>query len=334
MHTYSGLWESIISIDNLYEAYAEARKGKRYTVQATMFSENLEENMITLYNELSWLAWRPEPMRQFIVREPKPRQISAPTFRDRVVHHALVRIIEPLFERKFIDHSYACRKGRGTHAAVHHVQSEIRKTTGKAYVLKGDIKSYFSSVNHDVLKRILRRTIRDKKTLWLLDTIIDAFGPGVPIGSLTSQLFANIVLDQLDHYVIDELGWGRKYTRYMDDFVIVGNGRAQLRSAERMIWHYVETELCLRLNEKTRVITAEGLDFCGYRIWPHHLKPRKRNTKRARKRLRGLAVVVTRTGNLEPFKATLMSFLGYMKQCKGYLTTKSILGNAVIGREK
>jgi hypothetical protein len=266
-------------------------------------------------------------MRQFYVREPKTRLISAPTFRDRVVHHALVRVIEPLFERRFVDHSYACRVGRGTQAAVLHVQHVLCRPHA-THVLKGDIRSYFASINHDALKRINRRTIRDHGALWLMDTIIDAFGPGLPIGALTSQLEANVNLDQLDHYVVDDLGWGSRYTRYMDDFIVIGGDRRELIRIENQIRAYVERELRLELNDKTHVFPARrGVDFCGYRIFPYYLKPRKRNVKRARRRLRKLAAM----GDVQRYRDSVMSFLGYMKICRGHRTTTSILNQYTVG---
>ncbi|MDR1620831.1 MAG: hypothetical protein LBS00_00485, partial [Synergistaceae bacterium] len=157
------------------------------------FSENLEENLIVLQNELIWRTWTPRPYRRFIVSEPKTREIAAPDYRDRVIHHALVRIIEPLFDRKMIDTSFACRVGKGTHAGVQKASEFIRESRakfGSFYILKGDVPKYFYSVDHAVLKRIIRRTIRCRPTLWLLDKIIDngtEGDVGLPIGALTSQ---------------------------------------------------------------------------------------------------------------------------------------------------
>lgn len=334
--TTNSLWESIISWDNLYAAYLEARKGKRYKNQVLTFTENLEENLITLQNQLIWGTWRPHPFRCFLVKEPKPRQISAPIFSDRVVHHALVRVIEPYFERKFIHRSCACRKNKGTMFTIHEAWKLI-SCRSNTHVLKADIRSYFPSIQHDVLKRIMRRTIRDKKTLSLIDTIIDFSGDsgrGIPIGSLTSQLFANIYLDQLDHYATDELGYGG-YIRYMDDFLVTGRTLAQLKRAWIDIDEYLNRSLYISLNSKTQIIPiSHGIDYCGYRIFRHFILPRKRNVKRAKNRLRKLATGAMTPEGLECFKSSLMSFLGYMKHCRGYRTTNSVLEKITIGGEK
>lgn len=192
--TYGDLWTRITDIDNIYHAYLAARDKKREKPEVLAYDSHREENLITAHNELVWHMWKPRPFREFIVYEPKKRLIHAPQFSDRVIHHALVRVIEPLFERKMISNSFACRKGLGTHKAVSTAQKYARAVSrsGRFWFLKGDIHHYFPSIDHEALKKIIRRTVRDKDTLWLIDTIIDESGfPGVglPIGTLTSQLF-------------------------------------------------------------------------------------------------------------------------------------------------
>lgn len=209
--TYNNLWEKIIDFENIFLAFKEARKGKRYKNEVLEFSNDLESNLISIQNELIWDKWKPGRWREFFVYDPKKRLIQAPPFKDRVVHHALVRIIEPLFERKFIYDSYACRAGKGTHKAMKRCVKFLRiikRNHGKVYVLKADISKYFPSINRYILKQIIQRTIRCKKTLKLIEKIIniDNEPKGIPIGALTSQLFANIYLDRLDHFVKDFLG--------------------------------------------------------------------------------------------------------------------------------
>lgn len=335
--THNDLWDKIISWDNLYAAYKEAQKGKRYKNQVLSFTENLEENLITLQNELIWKVWRPAGFRSFTVKEPKPRQIHAPIFKDRVVHHALVRVIEPLFERKFIHRSCACRKWKGTYFALQETQKMVRSPSSTHFP-KADVRSYFPSVTHDVLKKIIRRTIKDKNTLWLIDTIIDGVESeyaGIPIGSLTSQLFANIYLGDFDHFVTDELGYGR-YIRYMDDFLIFHNDKEELKKVRDILEEYLHTKLHLTLNHRTQVKPiSQGVDFCGYRVFRDYTLPRKRNVKRAKNRLKKLSEKVNDgEAELETMKSTLMSFLGYMKHCRGYDTTKSVLNQIIIGGER
>ena len=201
--TYNNLWGKIIDFENLYHAYRIAKRGKRYRIESLDFVKDLEVNLITLQNNLIWNMYKPSPFRQFYVFEPKKRLISAPNFIDRIVHHAINMVIERLFENKFVKETFACMVGRGTHAAMRHVVRSCRiakRRWGRYYILKCDIHKFFPSINHDILKRIIRKTIRDKKVLNILDIIIDSYemegtsGRGIPIGSLTSQLFANILL--------------------------------------------------------------------------------------------------------------------------------------------
>jgi retron-type reverse transcriptase len=245
--SFSNLWDRIIDFENLYRAFLEASSGKRYRGEALKFKNNLEENLIILQNELEWDMYRPEPYRQFFVYEPKKRLISAPTFRDRVVHHAICQIIEPVFERLFINETFACRRGKGTLAAVLHVQKctrAARQKWGGFYVLKCDIKSFFPSVDQDILKRIIRRYISDKKTMNLLDIIIRSYespgqdGKGIPIGALTSQLGANIVLTPFDHWIKED-NRIEFYARYMDDFIILHKDKEYLWELLGKIENYI-----------------------------------------------------------------------------------------------
>ena len=324
--TYGDLWTRITDIDNIYHAYLAARDKKREKPEVLAYDSHREENLITAHNELVWHMWKPRPFREFIVYEPKKRLIHAPQFSDRVIHHALVRVIEPLFERKMISNSFACRKGLGTHNAVSTAQKYARAVSrsGRFWFLKGDIHHYFPSIDHEALKKIIRRTVRDKDTLWLIDTIIDESGfPGVglPIGTLTSQLFANIYLDAFDHYMKDILGI-KHYLRYMDDFIVFGNSKSELRSIFDLARRWLKTNLNLTLNHKTRIIPdAEGCDFCGYRIWTTHRLPRKRNVSRMRRRMKKLCKMYRRgVIPAENVRAAWASFLGYMKHCDGYRT--------------
>ena len=329
--TYNNLWEKIIDFENIFLAFKEARKGKRYKNEVLEFSNDLESNLISIQNELIWDKWKPGRWREFFVYDPKKRLIQAPPFKDRVVHHALVRIIEPLFERKFIYDSYACRGGKGTHKAMKRCVKFLRiikRNHGKVYVLKADISKYFPSINRNMLTQIIQRTIRCKKTLKLIEKIIniDNEPKGIPIGALTSQLFANIYLDRLDYFVKDFLGV-KYYIRYMDDFVILSHDKNYLKELYIEINNFLEFELNLKLNPKTNIFPyKQGINFCGYRIWPTHILPRKRNIKKMRKRLKYLSKLYRkRKITLNEFKSSLMSYLGYLKHCNSYTTLKSIL---------
>jgi retron-type reverse transcriptase len=342
-HTTNNLWEKVVDFENVYKALHDASKGKRYHNDVLIFKKNLEENLFQLIRELNDQTYKPLPLRQFYVHEPKLRLISAPDFRDRIVHHSLIQIIEPLFERRFVDETFACRIGRGTHAGVTHLfhcTQLAKRQWGKYYVLKCDVTKFFPSINHAALKEIYRRTIRDKKVLWLLDTIIDFFstegmdGVGIPIGTLTSQLMANLNLDPLDHR-IKAMGV-KYYARYMDDFVIIHQDKTFLREAWKDIELFLNEKLFLTLNPKTTIYPgSHGIDYCGYRIWPSHIKPRKSTVKRAKRRLRKFVKLYKDNAHiLEHAKMSIMSFFGYIKHCSGYRTTLAVLKRAIFKSSK
>ena len=294
--TTSGLWSQITNFENLYNAYLDARRGKRLRPDVLRFSANIEEHLVNLQNHLLWKSWRPGKQREFIAREPKLRLIQAPPFADRVIHHALVRVIEPLFERKFIYDSYACRAGKGTQAAVarsqHFLRVAKRNHGPGCYVMQADVSRFFASIRHHVLMAEIERTIADQDVLWLWRQIISGYGHdagiGLPVGALTSQLAANIILNRLDHFAKDQMGL-KHYVRYMDDFIAVLPDKQTAASVMQALAGEVNS-LCLALNPKTAIHPWQrGLDFCGYRIWPTHILPRKRNIKRAKASFRKLA---------------------------------------------
>jgi len=304
MKTYKNLYPFIISIENLLLAARKAAKGKRYKTNTARFHVELEKEIIRLHDELKNKQYQPGPYREFYICEPKMRMISAAPYRDRVVHHALCNIIQPLFERSFIDDSYANRIGKGTHRAVLRYQEYAGRYK---YVLKGDVKKYFASIDHEILKMKIRKKIADGDTLWLTDRIIDCsnlqepvfeyfpgdtlFSPfekkrGLPLGNLTSQFFANIYLDSMDHYIKETLCCGA-YVRYVDDWVIFGDDKSVLNRIRGQIKKYLEG-LRLSMHEnKSRVHrVSEGLCFLGHRIFPEYRRLKRENVVRFRKRMR------------------------------------------------
>lgn len=331
--THGNLYEKIYDFGNLHRAYIKARRCKRYKGDVLLFSANLEEELITLQNELIWGTYRTGRYRRFTVYEPKTREIAALPFRDRVLHHAVCNIVEPLFERKFIKDSYACRAGKGTHAGSSRLVNFLRRAQrgwGKLYCLKADISKYFPSIDHDVLKRIVRRTIRCKRTLSLINEIIDSSGEGkgLPIGNLTSQLFANVYLNELDHLVKEEMKI-KFYLRYMDDFVILHNDKKQLHQRMADIEGFLKHKLRLELNPKTSVFQVlRGVDFLGYRTWATHKLLRKRGIVGMRRRLKRL-MSGHREGRVDSktIKAVIASWMGHVKQASSYNVIKRVLGS-------
>lgn len=336
--TITGLWPTITRFDNLHHAYLEARRSKRYRPDVLRFSESLEENLFDLQAALVGGTWAPGPQREFVVREPKLRAIQAPPFADRVVHHALVAVVGPHFERRFIADSFACREGKGTQRAVARVQHFLRvakRNHGDGlYVLKADISKYFASIRHDVLMREVERVISDPDVLWLWRRIIAGYGHGngvgLPVGALTSQLAANIMLNRLDHVAKDDLGL-RYYVRYMDDFIVILPNKQAAQQVMQALGDTVR-ELGLSLNPKTAIHPWQrGIDFCGYRVWPTHILPRKRNIKRARLDFRQLMCAYF-NGEVDQghVHQRVASFIAYAKHCNAQRTVEGVLGDLVL----
>lgn len=333
--TYNNLWSNLVSFENLYAAYHVARSGHREHMEVHKFEKNLEENLINIQNHLIWHSWTPDPFLEFVVHEPKERRIQAPTFRDRVVHHAYYQIVGPLFEKKFISHTYACIPGRGPLKAAEKAHEYIRSfPKGKrVYVIYGDMKGYFPSIDHAYLKEQTRRTIKDPDVLWLGDTLIDANGleTGLGIGALPSQLYAGVNLDPFDHYMKDDLGV-KRYIRYMDDWVVISDDKQYLERILVLAKDFLTGNPRLVINPKTRIIPiTHGLDYCGYRIFRDYLLPRKRNLKRAKKRIYSLNErYQAGTIPYSKLKSSIMSLLGYASHCRAYKSVDSILGGLVI----
>jgi retron-type reverse transcriptase len=304
------IWPDLVSFDNLLSAYRKARKGKQSSPAVAEFTLNLESELLSLQQELTSFTYRPGEYRLFTLYERKKRQIAAAPFRDRVVHHAIMNRIEPAIDRRFIHDSYACRQGKGVHAAVDRYQAWSRRYP---YVLKLDIEQYFPSIDHEILKRKLRCYVKDRYVLALLDRIIDTapietgrpdcvyfpgdelFTPmerrtGLPIGNLTSQFFANLYLDGVDHFIKEQLRV-KAYLRYVDDLVVLGRDKRQLHEIRESTRERLAQDR-LRLHPRKANIyhTAHGIDLFGYQVFPHKRKLRNDNGHGFNRRLRRLAM--------------------------------------------
>jgi retron-type reverse transcriptase len=307
----------------------KARKNKRYKKEVLEFSANLEENLIELHNELIWQSYKPGRYREFYVYDPKIRLILSLPFKDRVIHQALCNVIDPIFERTFIADSFACRKGKGTLAGVKRNEdfllNELSKHK-KVYCLKMDIRKYFYSIDHEALKKLIRKKIRCKRTLGLIDVIIDSTGsPGIPVGNLTSQLFANIYLNQIDHFIKEELK-AKHYVRYMDDMIILNGNKAQLWQLLNEVRQHLKT-LHLELNEKTAVFNStKGIDFLGYRQFHCNRILRKRVMIRNYKKFNKF---IKSSISITKINKSLQSLFGQCKHCNSktvLLKIKNIIG--------
>lgn len=239
--------------------------------------------LLSLHQRLSDRTWQPDPLRQFTIYEPKKRQIGAPSFSDRVVHHALHQVIEPIFDATFLPYSFACRSGKGTHAGVAWLQSQLRSGV-YSHFLKTDFRSYFPSIDRSILHREIRRKISCPNTMWLIEQIIPTTGKGVPIGALTSQLSANIYGNMMDHYLHHVLRV--RFCRYMDDIVVLGNDPHHLRWVKDQIEAYASTEMMLEISRWQIGPVSRGINFLGYRIWPTHKLLRKSSVTRAKRKIK------------------------------------------------
>lgn len=287
MKRYGNLMSQLLDFGRLLQAYKKARKTNPHSEESAKFSFHLESELLQLRSELASGSWEPQPYRYFPITDPKYRIISAATFRDRVVHHAMIQVLEPIYERCFISDSYATRKNKGTHAARVRAQYFVRKYR---WFLKTDIEQYFASIDHEVLLGILKRKIRDRHFLLLLEKIIrhgGKAGKGLPIGNLTSQFLANVYLDPLDHFIKDQLGV-KGYIRYMDDFVCWEVEKTKLKLLKPEVEGFLANQLQLSLKPSATFLNqrANGLSFLGGRIFVDTIRIRKENLNRCLRRMR------------------------------------------------
>ncbi len=305
MKSYRHLYEQVCAWDNLYLAYRRARKGKRGRPPAADFEFDLEANLVGLQRELREKTYIPGAYSSFYIHEPKRRLISAAPFRDRVVHHALCNVIEPILERSFIFDSYANRAGKGTHAALDRTQEYARRYR---YVLQCDVRQFFPSIDLTILREILTRKIADPAVLGLIDGIL-ASGIGVlseeyemewftgddllaatrprglPIGNLTSQFWANCYLNPADHFVKRELHCPG-YIRYVDDFLLFADDKETLWTWQQaVIDRLAGLRLTIHPGAHPRPVT-EGIPFLGFVVYPTHRLLKRRKVVHFRQQLR------------------------------------------------
>ena len=296
MSDKSSLFDEICSLENLELAFEKAKKGKGKKPNITKFEDNIKEELHSLRSELLLKSYSPKPLCTFIVRDPKTRKISASAFRDRVVHHAICNVIEPIFDRTFIYDSYANRKRKGTIAALKRLDCFKRKVsknnTRSCFVLKADIKHYFQTVDQEILLDLINKKICDKEVMWLIRKIIKNYSDkqkGMPLGNLTSQFFANLYLNELDQYVKHKLKINY-YIRYVDDFVILHYNRDMLDKYKMEVNNFLKEKLKIELHpDKSKIICLdEGINFLGFRIFYYHKLLKKSNLRKINKKFRSL----------------------------------------------
>jgi len=302
----------IISLDNLFASWNEFRQDKKTKADVILFSANLIANLLKLEQELKTGLYRHGPYYHFKISDPKPRDIHKALVRDRVVHHALYRALYPYFERLFIFDSYSCRLKKGTHRALQRLAKlagqESQNQTLAISVLKGDIRKCFASIDHQILKAILARQIKDPKTMNLLNGVIDSFSPdgkkvGLPLGNLTSQLFVNVYLNELDRFIKHQLK-EKYYLRYTDDFVILSRDQERLKNLIPQINLFLANNLKLTLHP-TKVLVktfSSGIDFLG---WVHFFNHRVLRTVTKKRMFTKIKE--------QPIPTIINSYLGLLK---------------------
>lgn len=320
MKRIGNLYEQICSYDNLFNAYIKARRNKRFRPEVIEFFYNLEDNLLTLRDELLNRTYTQGNYRQFTVYEPKIRQISALPFRDRVVQHAINNIMEPIFDKSFIYHSYACRVGKGVHSASNVLYDwiyNLEQNNTNVYYMKMDISKYFQNINHIILINIIKTKIKCKPTISLLIHIIkinNPTGQGIPVGNLLSQLFANIYLNILDQYLTNNLHY---YIRYMDDFIILDTNKQKLNSLYNDIETFIIINLKLELNPKSHIShTKNGIPFLGYLHYSSHKRLKRNSVLNMRYKLRNYTDV--------QLELTIPSWKGHAKHANTYRLINSM----------
>lgn len=350
MQSIKNLYPKIYDFENLYVAWEHARSKKRYRDDVMIFNRNYEERLIDIQNRLIYETYEIGKYHTFYVYEPKKRLIMSLPFEDRIVQWAIYQQLFPLYEKTFIEDSYACRVGKGTHKAADRLQYWLRQTDRKPkryYYLKMDISKYFYRVDHEILMEILGHRIKDNSLLNLLRKIINSedmhFGlplgkepdevdtadrlsdKGMPIGNLTSQMFANIYLNEVDQYAKHELGL-HYYIRYMDDIIILHHDKRYLAEVKEIIAVFLDEKLRLNLNQKTAIRPCStGIDFVGYRIWATHRKLKKKSAVKIKRSMkRYVCKVEAGEESREKMNRAIASYRGVLQHCDSYGLRQSL----------
>jgi RNA-directed DNA polymerase len=327
-------YEDLVSPENIFVAFDEFKRGKRKKEDVMYFEKNLEENVFELSEQLLAKTYLHGSYANFAICDPKYRMISKATVRDRVVHHVLFSHLYEIFDKTFIFHSYSSRLTKGTHIGVKNFHKKMRKVSENfkkpCYALKCDVKKFFASINHTILIRLFSKKVDNPDILWLINNIIESYSnapdTGIPLGNVTSQLFANIYLNQLDQFIKHDLRV-KYYFRYADDFVLLDQNKDYLQKLIGSISAFLEQELKLRLHPQKVFIRKlkQGMDFLGYVCFPYYRAIRTKTKKRMFKKFhqrREEMIAGDRTG--ESFNQTLQSYLGLLKYSNSHRLIKKL----------
>jgi len=313
MKRFGHLFDKIIALDNLYLATKNAQKGKKKAREIKEWNRNLTPNILRLHWELRSKSYVVSEYVMFTIYEPKERIISKLPFKDRIVHHAILIHLIPIFTRMFIAQTYSCIKGRGVHRCSYDLRIALKDVAGTTYCLKMDIRKFYPSVDNGILKEKLRTKFKDIELLWLLDLIIDS-KRGLPLGSYISQWFGNFYTSKLDHWIKEEKRI-KYYFKYNDDMVILGSDKTELHALRREIETYLKENLKLELsNYQVFPIDVRGIDYVGYVHFHTHTLLRKSIKERFKKMIR------TRKN-----QRSITSYNGWIKHCNGKNLTNKYL---------
>lgn len=327
MKRINNLFDKVVTKDNLMIAYQKARKGKSGQYGVKIFEKNVESNIDQLYNELISGTYKTSEYSVFKIYDPKEREIFRLPFRDRVVHHAIMNILEPIWTSVFIHHTYSCIKGRGIHAVLKDLKGDLKDVENTRYCLKMDVKKFYPSIDHEILKAIIRKKIKDSRLLNLIDEIIDS-APGIPIGNYLSQFFANLYLSYFDHWLKEEKQV-KYYYRYADDMVILSGNKPDLHELLKDIDTYLVTRLKIKIKGNYQVfpVDSRGIDFVGYVFYHSHVLMRKT----IKKRLCRKAAKLNKRKQItdKEYKIKIAPWIGWAKHCNSKHLLKTVLNEKI-----
>lgn len=316
MKRLGNLYAKITSLKNLQEADRKGQRGKSNQYGVLLHNSHQEGNLLVVQDMLVNKTYRTSEYDIFTINEGKERVVyRLPYFPDRITHHAIMNVLEPAFVDSFTTDTYSCIKERGIHLLLRNLRSDLKDHAGTRYCLKLDIKKFYPSIDHDVMKALLRRKFKDKDLLWLLDEIIDS-APGLPIGNYLSQYLANFYLSYFDHW-LKECKGVKYYYRYADDIVILDSDKSRLHSLNEDITKYLQ-DIKLEVKENYQVfpVDSRGIDFIGYVFYHTHVRIRKTIKKNFARKLKG--------NHNHPSRA---SYLGWLGHCDARHLTKKLLSH-------
>ena len=317
----------MISLEHLFLCWEQFRRGKRKRKDVQIFERHLEDEIFQLHEELKTDAYLHNPYRKFYVFDPKERHISKASIRDRLVHHMIYNVLNAIYDPRFIFHSFSCRLDKGTHVGIEYLNRMLKKcshnNTRPVYGLKMDVRRFFDTLNHSMLKHLLEQQIKDQQVLNLIGLVIDSFkvssdengNRGIPLGNVTSQIFSNIYLHELDHFVKHRL---REpfYLRYCDDFMLISEDSIHLKSLISPIALFLDKKLHLEIHPKKVILRKwrSGIDFLGYISFPHYQLMRTSSKKRMLRRLKeGYEDFIEEKIDEVSFDQKLQSYLGMLR---------------------